>query len=313
MNSKLIVARSWRNFELQQAIGLLNLYKKTWWIDIEYHLNINGNIDDRVIEHVYKFIPENSLIIYKDSFFKEYIREIGVEKKYIDLVDNWKWIYHLILYYYLYKEKNVNYLLTYDDDILFNERNIDEVIGCLKQQIPFAIGEKLGYSDKSLLGKLAIYFGTEFDINSAYWAKPSQHLSSNSGFMGLNNTIWSNFSSINDIFSLFPFEPFSYDNLYQFKTEKDKFLYSYHNLLPEQSFLSICNRAFSQQHIVFDESTGYDIDFDKITTRYDSKIEHYIGVRKFENLYKERLKEEISLFRNLLFSKKHISQIYNPD
>src|SRR6056300_1174047 len=133
----MIVARSWRRFGQQQTIGLLSLYKKIHWMNPVFHFNINEDIDNDCLEYLYNFILKENLYIYTDEFFDEYARQNGVDELVIQQFSKWKWIYNILLYYYIHSEIKISYILTYDDDILFNEKEIHEVLGLLENEIPF--------------------------------------------------------------------------------------------------------------------------------------------------------------------------------
>jgi hypothetical protein len=301
----LVVSRSWREFDKQQAIGLLSLYKKIWYLNPKFHFVINGNISDTWIKFVSHFLDINDITFYTEGEMDKFCLKNGVSVDIVSKFKNWKWIYHIVLYHYLNSVKNVEYLLTYDDDILFNDNNIGEVLYLLDNKTPFAIGETSVVSDKCMLGKLSIYFDKlNVDINSSYWRCYSSDLASNSGFMGLNNSIWNTFTSVGDIYNMFSYIPYTHDlSLLSFD-------YAFSGLLPEQSFLSVMNRSFSNRtHIVLREDDGYYLKFDMSVDEYsNSKIEHYLGITKYQEKYFNRIAKEFDALRHLFRNNLHISE-----
>lgn len=307
----MIFARSWKTFERTQAIGLLSLYKKCYWFKPKFYLNINGKVEQEWLDFIYYFVPPEDIILYSDNFFKKYAKIKNVSEKTIDNFDNWKWIYHILLYYYLYNEKGITYLTTYDDDILFNQSKIDEALGCMNTETPFAIGELTIWCDKSVFGKICTYFQHKHDINYMYWSCSHSHLGLNSGFMGFNNSIFREYSSLEDVCNFFTFKPYTH-----FEPTDDKalnFQNLFNGLLLEQSFLGVNNKAFSsRKHITLTSEEGYIIDYDRIDENYKniSKIEHYIGMKKYKNFYFDRLDEEYERLKVLKQNNLGIEHFY---
>jgi hypothetical protein len=312
----LVVARSWRTFGKQQAVGLLSLYKKIWFLKPQFHLVINGEIDDRWVVFVNTFIEyKDALTFYTTNQMDKYSREEGVEKDIVDKFSDWKWIYHIILYHYLYNKLDIGYLLTYDDDILFNNNPVDEVVGLLHNKVPFAIGDQTAtFCDKALFGKLCIFFKDDFDLNLNYWLCYNQTAGLNSGFMGLDLSFFSRFVSLGDICSMFSFKEYKHSEPVA-GLDMAGFQYMFEGLLEEQSFLCVNNKAFSNQtHITLTHEDGYDIRYYEIDENYSnsSKIEHYIGYLKYSDTYKERIIKEFNALRNVLRRRVHISKFtYN--
>ena len=98
----------------------------------EIHLNINNpNLEMQEIAR--KIVPANiDLFFYTNEDLEDYVKSRNIEPN-LENYKIWEWIYHIILYHKLYTERNVDYLLTYDDDILFNAgiKNARAVITCL--------------------------------------------------------------------------------------------------------------------------------------------------------------------------------------
>lgn len=300
------VARSWRAFGQQQTIGLLSLYKKIHWMDPVFHFNINGSVDEDCLEFLYKFIPKENVYLYYDDFFNEYARTKRVDESLIKQFSNWKWIYHILLYYYLYSELDIPYILTYDDDILFNEKEIGEVTHLLENEIPFGVGESTAFADKTMMGKLSIYFQDKFDINYMFWSCWPPEFSINSGFMGMRTDFFDNYDSLADICNLFTYEKYTH-------TDNPTFDSLFKNLLQEQSFLAINSKAFYHDDFVtLTPKDGYDIRWDIIDENYSNKtkLEHYVHTKKYTNTYKSRINVELRRFDELLIQNKFVDKFY---
>lgn len=308
-NKKFVVSRSWRKFGRQQAIGLLSLYKKIHWLEPEFHFNINEEVEQRWVNYVHNFIPKENLNLYNDNFFKEYAQLKNIPKERINKFDDWKWIYHILLYYYLY-ENGVTYILTYDDDILFNSKEITEITHNIENQIPFGIGEYNGFADKTMFKKLIPYFKQrKIDINYLFWACYPQNLAVNSGFLGTKTQFFENYDSINDIVDMFKLEKYEHkDELQWFEM--------FEILLQEQSFLVINNKSFyNHEFETLWVEQGYNIEWKDIDEFYPmkTKLEHYIHIHKYKSYYKDRLDQEQNRLDKLISEKKHIDKFYELD
>jgi hypothetical protein len=311
----MIVSRSWREFNKNQAIGLLSLYKKIWWIKPKFHLNINGYVDINWLNFVYEFVPKDNIFLYNDDFLKNYAISSGVDSTIVEKFSQWKWIYHILLYHYLWSVKGYNYIVTYDDDILFNEKPIDEIIGCINEKVPFAIGESQIFSDKPMFGRICNYFGDSYDINIFFWFCTNQDVSCNSGFMGVDNTIFARYKTLNDICSMFSYIPYKHRELLHYE-DFHSFKNFFHGLLEEQSFLSINNKAFNPTtFITLREKDGYLIEYSEIKEGYSekSKVEHYLGLKKYENLYESRVNMEFERLRILRLNNLGVEHFYDRD
>jgi hypothetical protein len=295
---KVVVARSWREFEKRQFVAIKELRDKVPdYIKIEFHINVNETVDHHLVDLITQYVQSKrgSLKIYNDAFFDEYASNKGIESNKIQEFREWKWIYHILLYNYLYEVHNVDYLLTYDDDILFNEQDIPDVIHCIAHKVPFAIADQYSDGDKCMMGKLCVRFGAWF--NDEYYSNNANTFSSNSGFLGLNNEIFKLFKSdkaFADLINMFDYKKWDHITMQGLGFE------SYKILLQEQSFLGILNRVFSsRQHIVLYEREGYLIssDMEKIK---QSRIEHYVGTSKYEESYLNEVESRFQKYYNEL-------------
>jgi hypothetical protein len=310
----LYIGRSWRQFSKQQAIGILSFYKKIYMLDVEFHLNINEEIEQEWVDYVYNFIPEEKIIFYKDDFFKEYARKNKVEETIIDDFKKWKWIYHILLYHYLWKEREADYILTFDDDILFNSKEIPEIIGYLETKTPFGLSETNAWSDKSLMKKMIFYFDKKgMDIHDIFWKVSPQNVSINSGFLGMKMGFFEHYESLNDIIDFFTLEYFdpqsiNYDILFD----------SLWNIfLQEQSFLVINQKVFYPNEFrTLQISDGYNIELhDMVNDEFyplRTKLEHYLSHAKHELIYEQRILQESRYLNRLIEMGGHnIENFYN--
>lgn len=290
---KLIVARSWRKFGRQQVVAIGNLVEAIGdHFDLDFYLCINDTDDmDEYAQEASKLLNVNLNIISTEELDK-YAMRCGVsEKKHVDKFKQWKWIYHLILYHQLYHERKVEYILSYDDDIFFQNK-MPEAIGLLANQIPFSIEDQHSDSDKCMMGKLVEYFGSK--LVDDYYSCFANHVSSNSGFMGISlKNIFQNFSpgrDFIDMIEMFEYRPYFHDS-------KEKEWKDYKILLQEQSFLGILNRTTSNKtHIVLEKKDGY-----SVADLQNSKIQHYVAAKKYERDYLKRVNDA---YTKILFKKK---------
>lgn len=291
------ISRSWRTFGRQQAIGMLSLYKKIYMLDIEFHLNINGDIDQKWVDYVANFIPIEKIIFYKDDFFKEYAKLNKIDKKVINDFDKWKWIYHILLYHYLWKEKGFDYILTYDDDILFNSKEIPEIIDNLDNERPFGVSETNGWADKSMMGKLIIYFDKKgIDINYRFWGAWPHHVAINSGFLGMKMDFFEQYDSLSDIVNFFELKEYEHNDDFEWDA-------LWKLLLQEQSFLVINQKSFyTHEFHSLQISDGYNLEWFDMDEFYPlrTKLEHYISTKKYTHFYRSRLDQEEERFNQLI-------------
>lgn len=285
----LTVSRSWREFKQQQFVALCELVNKLEDHKLDIHININLEIDQELLSKVTDYLLElgHVLTIYADQELDLYALQNGATSEQLVKFEEWGWIYHLLLYHKLYHESNVEYLLTYDDDIFFNEKPIGELLYLLNNEVPFACADQHGDSDKCMMGKLSVLFGAY--INDEYYSNTSALYSTNSGFMGLDNKMFSRFQTGDDFRTMLDlFEYRKWDH----KTMSNLGYDDYKILLQEQSFLGILNRAFSDRtHRILDETDGYIISSDLNRIR-ESKIEHYVSVSKYSTEYLWKLQDK---------------------
>jgi hypothetical protein len=312
MRKPLYISRSWREFDKQQAIGILSFYKKIYMLDVEFHLNINGEINQQWLDYVYNFIPVEKIILYKDDFLKDYARKNKIKETIIDDFEKWKWIYHILLYHYLWKERESDYILTFDDDILFNSKEISEIIRYLETRTPFGLSETNAWSDKSSMKKMIFYFDKKgIDVHDIFWKVSPQNVSINSGFLGMKMDFFENYDSLNDIVNFFTLDYFnppitSWNDISSWNDSYGILFDSLWNiLLQEQSFLVINQKVFYPTEFrTLQISDGYNIELhDMVNDEFyplRTKLEHYLSNAKHELVYKQRIMQEKSYIDRLI-------------
>jgi len=293
-----IVARSWRTFDKQQVVALAEIcrlisFHRKEMNKAEIHINVN-NPNLEMQEMARKIVPENiKLFFYDNQFLEDYVRNFGIEPD-VKAFKEWEWIYHILLYHYLHHARNVNYLLTYDDDILFNGLEFKDIVHFVCSKIPFSIADQYHDADKPMMGKLVERFGNEVFEN--YYRCFGNARAGNSGFMGFNNSIMSKFFSTHDMQWLI--DAFIYSR-WDHKTMQGTGWDDYKILLQEQSFLSILNRAYSdKKHILLVDTDGYILSQD-LELMKQSKVMHFISTTKYDKYYLDQIEERYEKLKQL--------------
>lgn len=281
---KIAVARSWREFGVQQAAAIYSLYEVFHDYDVHLHLVINGEANRDLLETMQKKMASWKFNIYDNSFFDRYALGRGATESQVSKFPEWMWIYHLLLYHYLWFVHGEDYVLTYDDDIFFRERP-EEVCHKINNKIPFSMADQHSDSDKPLLGKLVLHFGNW--ILDEYYSCWGSTQSSNSGFMGLiNRRIFEPFSSpetFRKMLDMFEYRVYRHED--DHREWKD-----YKILLQEQSFLGILNRALSgRKHEILTPEYGY-----SVNDYRNSKVQHYVAKAKFSPEFNQRVEKKYS-------------------
>lgn len=276
---KLVVARSWREFGIQQAAALYSLYEVFRDYDVHLHLVINGEVNRKLLESLQRRMQNWKFNFYNNSFLDSYAMGRGATESQVSKFSEWMWIYHILLYHYLWFVHEEDYVLTYDDDIFFREKPV-EVCHKVNNKIPFCMADQHSDSDKPLMGKLVLHFGNW--VLDEYYSCWGSALSSNSGFMGLiNREIFEPFSSpesFRKMLDMFEYRTYRHED--ENLAWKD-----YKILLQEQSFLGILNRALSRRlHEVLTSEYGY-----SVNDPQNSKVQHYVARAKFSEEFNQKV------------------------
>lgn len=278
------VARSWRELGNQQLVAVHSLAEAFPEFHLHFHICTSVDPDEKRRQSFQERLPNNVTFgLYPLELLDEHAFNCGATPEHIKKFKSWKWIYHILLYHALFYEEKVDYLLSYDDDIFFNG-DLAAVKNLVVLKNPFSIQDLHSDGDKALFPQLINYFGPE--IHDAYYSSTNNHLSSNSGFMGINtHKIFTQFpkgESFRAMLDMFTYSPYEHG-----KTGlkwKD-----YKILLQEQSFLGILNRSLSSTHFVLnDKEHGYSVEhLDK------SPVQHYVADRKYSKEFRERMIDKL--------------------
>jgi hypothetical protein len=279
-----IIARSWREFDKQQLVALHEICKvisnhRAQIDKAEIHLNIN-NPNHVMQEMAMNMVPKGiNLYFYNNKELETYVKDYGIEPE-PEKWKEWEWIYHIILYHKLFTERRVEYLLTYDDDILFSQYELHDIVHFVTSKIPFSIADVFSDADKPMMGKLVEKLGAK--IFDEYYRCFGNLYAGNSGFMGFNNSTMKLFTSVEDFKWLI--DSFIYKR-WNHLTMQGSTWDTYKILLQEQSLLSILNRAYSnQKHIILLPDNGYILTTD-IELMKKSRVMHFISTTKYEEYY----------------------------
>lgn len=296
-NKEIHIARSWRKFDKAGFVAIYGLFERLGHYKLNFHLAIEPeNIQAKVFLPLKKHLEKHghSIRIYKQDTLKKYANSLGVPENNMERFKEWQWIYHILLYHRLYFKNNIDYILTLDDDIIFNEKDINVIESCCVNKVPFSIADQHVDGDKCMMGKLCDYFGGW--VSDSYWRRPGNTFSGNSGFMGINNAIWSLFGSdeVNNLMDMFTYQEWDH------KKHTEGAAYDqYRILLQEQSFLSILNRALNNNHIVLTKKDGYIIG-STIKETQQSRVEHYVSTQKYNIAYDYKVNGLYKDFMNVI-------------
>ena len=294
MDRKIVVSRLWKKRGIQQYFSLLQFSKEFWDFEIDAHILIDdwSHKDDWTDEIVRLSTPHRPNFPMKITFYtieeieNWLVKKVGISAKWISKFDNFKHIYHLLLYFYLYKEKGIDYLVSYDDDVVFNKKvagGIDEVDGLITKKIPFVIDENhCPISDKGMFYKLCKHF--DKDLTQDYYKFNPNGLGVNAGFMGIDLDIIFKFfeDDFEELLSLFDYTFFDKSLLDLSYTFAEKRLHD----TQEQSFLSIMTHCFSSQEIFrLSNNLGYFFDTPIQEAVNKSKLIHFTGDRKYDPIF----------------------------
>lgn len=249
---KKLVIGSWMRCKNKQSFFALHQIKNKIHnidptIDIEFHVlwdsdaNVMEKMDDpkwsRLIdEHI------TNLHSYDREFFKSYIKNYYIGDD-VDRFDRYGTIYHVLMAQYLRRVKLYDYYLVYDDDILIND-DFSHVLEKLLSNTPVLISEPMNYNcDKVFFQRLVSLFGNEFI--ERYKERNPQLIGFNSGFQGVDLSVYDNFLSVDrfmDLLSLF-----DYKGIYDSNGEEiwgdERFLLD----TQQQSFCSLSNIVLSKR------------------------------------------------------------------
>jgi hypothetical protein len=287
-NTNIHIARSWRKFGKEGFVSIYGIFERLGHHKLNFHIAVEPDkIDMKCFLPLKKHLEKHghTIQIYKQDILDDYARYMGINQETVDKFKDWQWIYHILLYHRLFFKDGIDYILTLDDDLVFNHRSLSVVESCCVNKVPFSIADQFVDADKCMMGKLCDFFGGW--ISDKYWSSPGNEYSGNSGFMGVNNGMWEFFATIeqfNQLIRMFTYREWNHKIHSKGAKYED-----YRILLQEQSFLSILNRALSNNHIVLVPEDGYLISKD-IKETESSIVEHYVSTLKYKAPYLSKVR-----------------------
>ena len=294
MDRKIVVSRLWKKRGILQYFSLLQLSKEFWDFEIDAHILIDDWTfrDDWTSEIESLNTPHRpgfpmSITFYSVNELRDwYIGKGILNSGDFENLRGFIHIHHLLLYFYLYVEKGIDYILSYDDDVVFNKRvteELTEVDGLVANKIPFVVDEDYyPISDKGMMYELSRYF--DRDLSVEYYRNNPKGIGANAGFMGIEtSTVFSPFKdNFRDLFELFDLvnpnkksidEPYNYSDKLIFDTQ-------------EQSYLSIMLHCFSTKKLFrLSNNLGYFFDTPIQEAVNKSKLIHFTGDRKYDPIF----------------------------
>ena len=122
-------------------------------LDLEFHI-LWDDIDykDKWTEKINNL--DCKIIPYTKNMLDQYCLDYGISEEQVAKFSNFNSIYFILHAHYLKKNNIADYYLIYDDDIVIKE-DIEELLHCLKNNIPCLLSEPLNPGcDKSIANKL---------------------------------------------------------------------------------------------------------------------------------------------------------------
>ena len=215
-------------------------------VEVEFHIlwdsdeaNVEKMDDPKWSQSIDKHIKNS--YTYNREFFKSYAREYYDDVN-VDRFDDYATIYHVLMAQYLRRVKLYDYCLVYDDDILIND-DFSHVLEQLLNNIPVLIAEPMNANcDKVFFQRLVSVYGNEFI--QKYQERNPRLLGFNSGFQGVDLSIYDNFLSV-DRFN-FLLSLFEYKSIYDAEGNEiwgdERFFLD----TQQQSFCSLMNTVISR-------------------------------------------------------------------
>jgi hypothetical protein len=300
MDRKIVISRLWKKRGIQQYFSLLQFSKEFWDFEIDAHILIDDWVfrDDWTNEIESLNTPHRpnfpmNITFYSINELKDwYVQNNILSPNDFNHLRSFIHINHLLLYYYLYVEKGIDYVVSYDDDVVFNKKvseELEEVDGLVLNKIPFIVDEDYyPISDKGMMYKLSQHFGRDLSID--YYRNNPKGIGSNAGFMGIElNTVFApfkdNFRKLFNMFDLVSPSDKSIDEPYHYS---DKLIFD----TQEQSYLSIMLHCFSTKPLFrLSNNLGYFFDTPIQEAVNKSKLIHFTGDRKYDPIFPKTIIE----------------------
>jgi hypothetical protein len=285
-DNTIVVARMWYKLGKEAYFGLKHISETFPEINFNFHLIINEyEYED---EYTSKIKDLNlNLTLYKKEFFQDYLKsQYNIEDTFVESMINLPHIYHILIGHYLKRVKMVNYMLTYEYDVVFPCSDIEDLRNCLLNKIPFGITEPHNpMCDKSIFQSLCSLFNYDLRNNI-----PNIHKGINAGFQGINLNLFNEFlseSNFKSLLNIFDIEPL-------INKDGSPRLEGWNQTLfetQEQSFYSLLNQLYSDDFKILNEQDYYfwpcwDGNNEFVEKSLKSKVLHFTGHQKSIEWYK---------------------------
>ncbi|CAB4138533.1 hypothetical protein UFOVP331_93 [uncultured Caudovirales phage] len=290
INTKLTVGRMWYQKGREAYFGLKHLTESFPNIEFDIHLIINDY--DYIDEYTNKIDDLNlNITFYKKDFFKEYLQKhYLLTKENVDNIINLPHFYHMVIGHYLRRVHLIDYMLTYEYDVVFKDTNLKELEHCLENKIPFGINEPHNIGcDKGLYQSLSTLFQTDLRQENISLVNP-EFLGINAGFQGINLGLFDEFlsvSSFTTLLSIFDFKPLINEDGTKRLEGWNQTMYE----TQEQSFYSLLNQTYSKNYTILNPQEYYfwpcwDENPEFVEKSLQSKVLHFTGHKKSKEWYK---------------------------
>lgn len=226
-------------------------------IDVEFHVLWDSDESDhekRDDEKWSKTIDEHipNYHSYNRQFFKDYAKSL-YEVSDVEKFDLYMPSYFILMAHYLRRVKMYDYYLAYDDDVVIND-DFSHPLSLILDRTPMLISEPMNVMcDKVLLERFVRMFGEEFW--HIYVNKNPTKMGFNSGFQGIDLSIYDNFLSVDrfkDLLSIF-----EYKSIYD--SDGNEIWGGERSAIDtqQQSFFSLMNIVLSKKHPHFLDVNEY--------------------------------------------------------
>jgi hypothetical protein len=277
MIKPLSVARMYRGYNK----SLYFIIKQMKHFFKEYDIKVYALIDNEEDTPYKSEILNNiNITVYNKEDVHKLFRCYYTEDETEGIKDNlskYPWVYNLYLDFIIANEnKDVNYILHYDDDIVIFDRDLQEIKCAIDNKQPFAIREACSSCDISLVVKLSSFYNT--DLLPILMKKNPTMKTLNCGFMGVNLNLYRTFleyKNFRALYNMFCFNPSRYTYSFMF--------------CQEQSFHILINVCLNDDFIRMDNKKYI---FDNPFTS-KSKIRHFTGDKHFSKEYEDIIEAKL--------------------
>jgi hypothetical protein len=269
------VARLWHKKGKLEYFCIKQLLESFPNIKFDWHIIFHSfDYEDEWTAKI-KELP-TSITWYSTKDMIDYGKQCGyIDEQFESKIPNFVHFYHIIIFHYLRRVLRLDYALSYEYDIIFNSKDLNDLDECIKNKIPFGIHEPANPNcDKALLNSLSSLFQSDLRNLVPYF-----NFGVNAGFQGMNLKMFDNFMNPSTFIELL--NCFDFSGIYNLDgSEKTGFTRTLIDT-QEQSFHSLLNRMFSNNYVLLntDEYYFYPSYLD-LEVQEKSKVLHYFGHTK---------------------------------